>query len=289
VTLFTALGGVGFADVNPELGVRYISQWGGQRNDMTGASGNMLMAYWSQSKCEYEGDILGICTRNIYGDFNFYGMPNVNLVKNSGMTLRCVRDTTPPVGCNDDTPGWGSSLGTVSFATNNTWPVSNQVWSDAVTATACNKISFDGGASMATYNLKADCRSNPGYPGDYFSWCAIIRFENQLCPPPWRIPTGQEFVDLDIALGGNGQQRFEDFVSLAKYRNDWGGAFGGMYSVQNRQILGQGNSATYWSRTETPGNFGVRIFGLGSDGSIRIGFNFSMKGDGVPLRCVRDG
>jgi uncharacterized protein (TIGR02145 family) len=110
--------------------------------------------------------------------------------------------------CSFQTPKWGDSLGTVGFATSETWKIGNQEWSDAVTATACNKTTFDGGEKT---NFNADCRSNPNQKGDLFSWCAVYRFQDQLCPAPWRVPTKKDIIELDIALGGTGKRQ-EDNV-----------------------------------------------------------------------------
>jgi hypothetical protein len=129
-------------------------------------------------------------------------------------------------GCNNMVPGWGESLGVVSFQTNNIWVVGNQAWSDAVTATNCsNKTTFNGGDFIGVNN-NADCRSNPGFPGDVFSWCAVNRFPNTICPAPWRVPTRQDFIDLDIALGGNGMN-ISDSPHYGNYFTMWGAVLGG--------------------------------------------------------------
>ena len=111
-------------------------------------------------------------------------------------------------GCNKLTPGFGENLGTIAFATDSTWSIIGnghvQIWSDAITATNCQKTTFDGGMKN---NLNADCRSNSGFRGDLFSWCVVYRFADQLCPSPWRVPTVQDFINLDIAMGGNGLHR----------------------------------------------------------------------------------
>ena len=75
-----------------------------------------------------------------------------------------------------------------------------------------NKTSFnsgDGGASECGNWEKEvfhiDCRSNPDFFGDLFSWQAVYELKYELCPYPWRVPSVQDFRDLDIAMGGNGQ------------------------------------------------------------------------------------
>jgi len=113
-------------------------------------------------------------------------------------------------------------------------------------AGGCKKDKYDGG-DYSTSLFKADCRQTSGY-GDLFSWEAINQYKSQLCPNGWRVPTMQDFVDLDIALGGTGKTRgamFEDDASIIQFINDnylnpsvWGGS------------RTDGANASYWSLQE---------------------------------------
>jgi uncharacterized protein (TIGR02145 family) len=187
--------------------------------------------------------------------------------------------------CNNDaTPGWGESLGTVSFVTNQTWKVGNQEWSDAVQATNCNKTAFYGGwYDDGEYNFRADCRSNPNQKGDLFSWCAVARFGATLCPTPWRVPTVEDFIALDEALGGTGDFNVDNDL-LHKYFNFWGGAYGG-YCDGMGVLHTQGSNASYWSQTKNQGtlarylNFDMNFY-IYPQGSLP-------KRNGFTLRCVR--
>jgi len=206
--------------------------------------------------------------------------------------------TMPPVGygCNGNLPGWGLSLGTVSFTTSQEWTVGNQIWSDAVTATACNKTSFNGGSAN---NSNADCRSNPGFSGDLFSWCAVMRFATILCPYPWRVPTQQDFIDMDIALNGDGRsiQRM-DTASVSRFINNWGGFFTGM-CIEDGEIR-YSASGFYWSQTESGRSFVAGLgtirwamfFNFNTSGWVSLEMNISTAEDfkqrGKTLRCVRD-
>jgi len=200
------------------------------------------------------------------------------------------------IGCNVNTPGWGSSLGIVTRGAQE-WAISGngitQIWSDAVTATNCQKTTFAGGS---TGNFSADCRSNPDYPGDLFSWCAVIRFQDQLCPDPWRVPTTEDFINLDIAMGGNGRVRNTGTSSVAtpqfttdNYINRWGGALGGACvfegaHVSDGTLFSQG-TAFYWSQTEfyaTDAGF----LHFRTSGTIWPSSRF-FKQYGLSLRCVR--
>jgi uncharacterized protein (TIGR02145 family) len=205
---------------------------------------------------------------------------------------------TPPVvvpTCNTNTPGWGNSFGTVSFATTQTWSIQGtganshitQIWSDAVTATACNKSDFSGGSAG---NFNADCRSNPNYPGDLFSWCAVVRFQHTLCPTPWRVPTQQDFIDLDRALGGNGSNRTDVTVRNKLIATSgivgqfWGGTYGG-YCSSGGSLSVQDSWAVYGSLAERVVTTGRNLY-FATSGNVSPQ-NSLTKNYGLMLRCVR--
>jgi uncharacterized protein (TIGR02145 family) len=204
------------------------------------------------------------------------------------------------VRCNLRTPGWGTSLGIVSFATDSTWTISNdtitQIWSDAVTASNCQKTKFNGERSQNSFN--ADCRSNPDRKGDLFSWCAVVRFQDTLCPYPWRVPTAQDFIDLDIALGSDGgyhvSRTLDSLENLLVSYFIWGGEpSGGCYL--HGTMKHQGSVAFYWSQSK------FRAYNTDTSHGLALQFGFctsnkewftgpqdgKWKGSGVSLRCVR--
>ena len=199
-----------------------------------------------------------------------------------GSNRRDVSIVTVAIGCNNNRPRWGESLGVVSFKTDQIWKVGEQEWSDVVMATACRKTTFSGGPWG---NQDADCRSNLGY-GDLFSWCAVIRFQDQLCPDGWRIPSKKDFAQLDVVLrnDGSGQNSYTDTAIRNKYISLWGGTYSG-YSGVDGQLGGQGWSAYYWTQSEHSENHGFRMnFHL--DGYI-FPQGWLSKDNGFVLRCVR--
>ena len=205
-------------------------------------------------------------------------------------------DTIAMRGCNFDTPGWGKSLGVVSFHTDSMWVIVGngirQIWSDAVTATACQKEAFDGGfehrAFLEFSDFNADCRSNPGFPGDLFSWCVVVRFADVLCPAPWRVPSKQDFIDLDIAMGGTGNDRSRVSQTVTKgYVSRWGGAFGGV-SEPWGSLYAQGVLGAYWSLTEGTIS-GAHCFSFTTIARGRRTISpqaYGLKHFGFSLRCV---
>jgi len=226
------------------------------------------------------------------------------------------------MGCNHNLPGWGATLGTISWGTTGNTNIEtgtteitgtdgrpNQVWSGAVFASACakgnttNNDEFNGGT---TGNFNADCRQslhtfNEGranaITGDLFSWCAVVRFADQLCPYPWRVPTVEDFRDLDLNLGGTGNTRTgvvngfslaeqlqwftsaEGTTSEPQIGGTWGGA----------RFTGLAGDLTtpwsrYWSQSETSATSGSAL----NLGATLINPQSSQgKGLGFAVRCVR--
>jgi len=266
--------------------------------------------------------------------------PQDNTVKSNGFTVRCVRDFVPPpqpmTGCNDATPSFGGgttgaaagTLGTITWgnATNQdinsgtssipgTGGRPTQIWSGAVQAQGCRKGNVSSNneyAGGASGNFNADCRqsvhafSNSGNSrqGHYFSWCAVRRFADSLCPAPWRVPTQQDFVDLDMNLvvGSTGMNRTiaVNGVSIAnqllsytasggtttapQFGSGTGGHWGGA-----RWTALAGNIASsvshYWSSTELNA---TSAFNLRYNASEIAPQGVNSKDFGFAVRCVRN-
>jgi len=182
-------------------------------------------------------------------------------------------------------PDWFSGFGKVTFATDRTWIISGngitQIWSDAVTATNCDKTSFTG-RSFANYNV--DCRSNPDFSGDLFSWCAVVRFKDTLCPAPWRVPTRHDFANLGRALR-DGTRNPSDEEHRDRFLNVWGGNIGGG-CFPGGVLYDQGRYALYWAQTEHSATTGHRLFFRGR-GNFWGGAHY-YKCHGATLRCVKN-
>jgi uncharacterized protein (TIGR02145 family) len=186
--------------------------------------------------------------------------------------------------CNRRTPGWGASLGTVSFLSTRTALVGYQEWSDEVTATHCKKNTFSV-FDNTTKSYNADCRKSGDIGGDYkkgdeFSWCAVVRFKNQLCPGSWRVPTKDDFFKLDRVSGGTGYNRSNDYWALKTwYRANW-----------NARISDGNQEAYYWSLSERDATQGFALgligYFYGSNSVYPQGV--ADKKSGFTLRCVRD-
>jgi uncharacterized protein (TIGR02145 family) len=193
-----------------------------------------------------------------------------------GKTDTCYVTVVQPVpNCNSSTPGWGANLGTVSFISNNTWSFGGLKWSDDVIASACDKTTYNVNQSS---NFNADCRSN-GTHGHLFSWCAIARFKDGICPVGWRIPTAAEFLSLDIAIGETGSTKFDKYIS------DWGATLGGWVNFAG-SMMQQGTSAYYWSQTSPNVQNGTAL-SITSPSSVNAQLS-TPRQTGATLRCVQN-
>ncbi|MCL2416668.1 MAG: fibrobacter succinogenes major paralogous domain-containing protein [Bacteroidales bacterium] len=217
-----------------------------------------------------------------------------------------VNPPLPMTFCNDLQPGWGNIPLGATFASTNEWTIlgtdgrPTQIWSDAVVATACaNRTML---ATGGQFNVNADCRNsvnNNNFTGHYFSWCAVMRFADELCPAPWRVPSREDFIDLDLNLGGTGANRnvaegtatgaitlgYFSSTAANSPQSRWGGArftgLGGQLGAQNSR---------YWSSTETIGSTGVL------NNAFHLHFNVNSvnpqeghgKTNAMAVRCVRN-
>lgn len=177
------------------------------------------------------------------------------------------------------------NLGTVSFASDKTWTVGAQVWSDVVMAAGCDKTDYDGGTLDGGY--KADCRRNPGY-GDMFSYEAANLYAAELCPAPWRVPTIDDFVTLDMTLNDREDAggRTGDQASLDNYLDPelWNAKYGG-YAIAN-SILGQGDYAYYTSSSQNAMGIALQLHLARYQKAVYPQYG-SIKSYGFMLRCVR--
>lgn len=181
-------------------------------------------------------------------------------------------------------------LGRQSFLTEGTWIIGDQMWSDTVMATGCIKESFDGGSAG---NYKADCRSNSleGIKyGDLFSWTAIDIYADRLCPDEWSVPTAEDHLELDKALGGTGGY-VESTQHRDKYLNLWGGHYGGCMDISpgGQSRYQQGQQHYSWSRTYTNESNATRLwFTNATYKSAVFPVSSAPKEGGALLRCVKN-
>ena len=215
--------------------------------------------------------------------------------------------------CNFSAPEWGANPGTVTWGGNaniatQTWPITGtganahirQVWSDAVAVSGCDKTDF---VELGIEPYTMDCRrAINGFHGHYFSWCFMKRYEDLLCPAPWRVPSRQDFINLDMALGFNGNNRAGTVNGvtlanqIARYLGSsgsgtatvngggtWGGSrFTGYFGAGE---LFENDRSTYWASEQSNLTTSRRLSILNSVNPQHE----EVKGSaGFAVRCVRD-
>ena len=183
-----------------------------------------------------------------------------------------------------------SWLGEVSFKTATTWTIGDQTWSDAVMAVRCRKDDYHGGVGLwTTPEYRIDCRQNEGY-GDWFSWRAVDTYKAQLCPDGWRVPTSEDFKNLDIAMGGSGEGRSFDGAFIQRYIDEWGGEMGGYvwvhYQTQEVTPAYVGEYGFYWTQVEEDDNR-AKAFQFGDKTALVLPEGGSDKYNGGTIRCVK--
>jgi uncharacterized protein (TIGR02145 family) len=104
------------------------------------------------------------------------------------------------------------------------WTVGSQIWSDVINVPECDHDAFTNSATVPY------CRSYTvsGKKWYYYNWSYVNANKNTLCPSPWHVPTKDDFIALDIALGGTGLIRGNVAQTWItdKYITAWGATYG---------------------------------------------------------------
>jgi uncharacterized protein (TIGR02145 family) len=212
--------------------------------------------------------------------------------KNKGATVRCVRDIE--VSCD------GTSASRIAnFAVS--WDNSRErtpkgtrlTWGSYVTATQCRNATaaFDAGQTEIAGVFKADCRQSASGDGSLFSFCAVMALKDKLCPPPWRLPTPQDFITTDRAFGGTGQngQNNTNLVSAYIDRCGNGSCWAGSYTGYafndgtGKYIHDETGIGHYWA-VDANNNTTQLVFGRGNVSPTAV----VIPSAGYAVRCVRD-
>jgi hypothetical protein len=157
--------------------------------------------------------VLSSGTTTAYSDYNLLtGQTLVSFTDKTGVPgIIKNKNVTPPLA-----------------ASTRTWVITGngitQTWSDRINSpTDCNKSDF------TTSTTDPSCRSltynNTLYY--YYNWPYLDVNNQKLCPSSggWRLPTGADIVNLDLAFGGTGVCRNTASSAwiIANYRDAWGG------------------------------------------------------------------
>jgi uncharacterized protein (TIGR02145 family) len=201
------------------------------------------------------------------------GSATITATTTSGnRTATCA--ITGASGLSTATPGWGSSIGTASFVSGTIWTVGGRRWSDYVVLSSCaTKTTYNPGGSG---DYLADGRNNPTWRGTLLSWAAVIRYQDQLCPNNWRVPTLSEFTALNSALALLSTPTGQSAQVL-----HWGAQLSG-YCGTTGTISSQGDAGRCWSATQESETraYNVTFSTTTSTTSPQT------KTFGYPLRCI---
>jgi uncharacterized protein (TIGR02145 family) len=165
-----------------------------------------------------------------------------------------------------------------------TWPIpdANQIWSDVINVPACDH------PEMVSDNTKPYCRSYEYKERKwfYYNWTYVSENLNTLCPSSWHVPTMEDFVSLDIALGGDGKNRPADASWItSQYLEYWGAYTFFGYTRLPNTMSDLGTHMLYWTTTTIPGTSSSYCLDL------RTSTVMPLKTDtwafAYPVRCVR--
>jgi uncharacterized protein (TIGR02145 family) len=208
------------------------------------------------------------------GTFNYtVTTTNSNGCSNAAITgtITVNLDYVPVAGCSPA----AFSLGTIAFANADTYTRNGIILSAPVTASGCQKTNYDGGSSGA-YN--ADCRDNPGYDGDLFSWCMVTQYAAQLCPSPWRVPSAPDYM-----MYANGSTSNTN-ATTDLHDGVHGWSHGGNCCNESDGLMNRGQAGYYWT-SATNGDTRAQILYLSAGKLYPNAATYRQHG--LSLRCVR--
>jgi uncharacterized protein (TIGR02145 family) len=222
---------------------------------------------------------------------NMFG--NCTVIKTDGKLLGSGTPPIPAIVPTCNATALTFELGTPSFVSSQTWKVGDQEWSDAVTAPGCIKGNTTNNNAYANNATISDCRQAVnGFKGHYFSWCMVMRFANQLCPGDWRVPSMDDLIALDQALGGNGNI-YQQNTSVRPTAHGPasgtglacqgpGGTWGGHRFTAEASDL-TGAASFYWSSSDAGSTAPSLVF----NATYIYPVNGYPKNYGFALRCVK--
>jgi uncharacterized protein (TIGR02145 family) len=166
-------------------------------------------------------------------------------------------------------------------ASTNLWFIKDQIWSDAIQLPVCNKADFE------ETSTNPQCRSHTenGNTAYYYNWPYAAQNAATLCPSPWRVPTKDDFIALDIALGGDGENRGADQSWInTNYITNWGGTYAGC--VSRSDVIYVGNRVWYWSSSSYGSSESAYNLTFNTNAGVGPQSYYS-KAYGFLVRCVK--
>lgn len=185
------------------------------------------------------------------------------------------------------------TIGKVSFMSDQTWTVGNQIWSAPVVISYCNKDDYYGGEKNDYGKYKSDGRKN--IRSDYsqlFSWCLVNQYASQIARDGWRIPTKKDFETLFYTLGCvDGEKTLEEFqADVYRINTAWSPFYSGAI-WWNAEPEYQGDFDVCWSITESEKNSAYVLRISNGKGFGVLGIDKSgdwYKANAASLRLVKN-
>jgi uncharacterized protein (TIGR02145 family) len=169
-------------------------------------------------------------------------------------------------------------------ASTQTWTIGTQTWSAPIqiAPAGCTAATNFGSTNPPTTALyrNSGLVSEAGY---LYNWKCANEQSAILCPSPWRIPSKDDIISLDISLGGTGKTRSNGSNDIYdKYVNEWGMVFVGQQYYAELHLVG--TRMTMWTTSFSGANILVHEINLNEN--IRIGADSWLLWGNV-VRCVR--
>ncbi|MBN1119431.1 MAG: fibrobacter succinogenes major paralogous domain-containing protein [Bacteroidales bacterium] len=173
------------------------------------------------------------------------------------------------------------NLRTTKYRDGSAIKMSNEIWPVLTEGAFCEYNSTTNPDSIATY-------------GRLYNWHVISDSRN-IAPMGWHLPSGAEWDELSIYLGGGGLSggKMKEIGTThwkspnLEATNESGfTAIPGGYRTDAGQFSGIGENAKFWTSEENSANSGMAI-GLGyAVGGL--GGNMGFKNMGFSIRCIKD-
>jgi hypothetical protein len=149
-------------------------------------------------------------------------------------------------------------------ASTQTWTFGNQTWSDAIQIPGCNKETFE----KSSTDPQCCSYTHEGKTYYYYNWPYVKQHADLLCPLPWRVPTKDDFVELNDNTNAN--------TLIAA----WG--YGGGANGSSMNYVS--SNALYWPSTENSSNYAYYLYYLSGNVYPQ---NYTHKYFGFQIRCVK--
>jgi uncharacterized protein (TIGR02145 family) len=166
------------------------------------------------------------------------------------------------------------------------WTVGAQTWSGAIShpVAGCTQSTDFGTTNPPTtaYYRSEGVVDCSGY---LYNWKCVNEQQSKMCPSPWRVPTQADFVALDVALGGTGNNRSVTLQwIMGTYVEVWGACFGGAGYGTN--IIAFQTGFMYWPNSVGNATDASYVRYAIGDGNMYPIAGIE-KRYGCQIRCVR--